>query len=121
MRDPAFGHRDWFTGEVIGNQDEWTEWDYALVTAYQIIQDNTNASGILSWENESENVMVEAVKKIDKFEQSRQNRTKGSEKKPYKPSPGETWVPRTKLQYGEWPTYREWVEAQIAEEAELLQ
>lgn len=80
-----------------------------------MIQDNTNSSGILEWENDSDNVVVEAVRKFDKFEQSRQNRTKGTKKKPYEAAPGEKWVPRTRLQWGEWPTYDEWVQKQIEE------
>lgn len=110
MRDPYSGHRDWFTGEVEDDKDEWTDWDYALVAAYQIVQDNTDSNGVLTWENESDNIEVLADRKISKFDASREAKTSG---KKYRPQPGERFVPNVHLMYGEYPTYSEWVEKQV--------
>lgn len=113
MRDPHFGHRNVLTGEPEGSSSEKTDWDYALIAAYQVIQDNTGSDGVLSWENDSDNIEVQAIKKTNKFEQSRENYTG---KKNYKKSRGEVFVPRVKKLAGEWPTWSDWVQAQIDEE-----
>jgi hypothetical protein len=118
MQDAHFGHRDWVTGEVIGDSSVKTDWDYALMAAYQIIQDNTLPSGILAWDNDADNVIIEAVRKTDKFEAAKQAITSG---KNYKGKKGEVWVPRNKLQWGEYPTYSGWVKEQIAAQDKLVQ
>lgn len=110
MRDPYYGHRDSFTGDPDGDKDEKTEWDYALMSAYQVIEDHTGSNGILIWENEADNIQVEAIRKTDKFEQARQSVVG---KKNYKPSKGEVFVPNVKKNFGEWPTYSEWVKSQV--------
>lgn len=66
MSDPAYGFRDPINGEVVGDVT-WTDWDYALVHALQLIEDYTDANGIPVWEKESDKMVVEAVKKIDRF------------------------------------------------------
>lgn len=110
MRDPYFGHRDWFTGKELGDREAWTSWDFALVAAYQIIQDHTDSNGILVWENEADNIEVLAERKTSKFDASRDSITSG---KNYKSKKGERWVPKVKKMYGEYPTYSEWLNEQI--------
>ena len=116
-RDPLFGHRDWFTGGPVRDKDEWTDWDFALVSAFQLISDLTDRDGLLVHEVENERMMVHAVRKINKFHASRDRMTKGSKKKGYEPQPGEYFVPELELRGGEWPTLEEYW-AQLAEEAE---
>lgn len=123
MGDDWFGHRHPLTGEPRGDKDEYTPWDYALMNAFQTIEDYTDkTSGLPVWEVEGEGVEVDAVKKINKFQAAIDNTTKGTEKKPYKPRPGEYFVPRMfsrKVdEHGEevYPTFREWVEATIEAE-----
>lgn len=114
MRDPYFGHRDPETGEEMSDREAWTSWDFALVSAYQIIQDHTDQDGILVWDNDADNIEVLAERKISKFDASRDAKTSG---KNYKPRPGERFVPKVKKTYGEYPTYSEWVQKQIEEDA----
>lgn len=110
MRDPYFGHRDWFNGEPLRDADEMTEWDYALIASLQIIEDNTDKHGLLAWETANERMTVDAVKQIDKFQAAIDRRTKGSPKKGYKPEPGEYFTPDLNLRGGEWPTYTAYLE-----------
>lgn len=117
MRDPFFGHRDPFTGDPLRPRDEWTRWDYALVSAYQLVQDLTTKSGLLAHEVENPRMDVLAIKKHDKFQAAVDRRTKGTKKKGYEPDPGEYFVPKLHLRGGEWPTLEEYWE-QMAEEAD---
>lgn len=110
MRDPWYGHRDPFGGRPRGDKDEWIDWDYALITALQIIEDNTDQNGLLRWVTDSDRVVVEAVKTQDKFQAAVDARTSG---KNYKPGHGERFYPRVQLRGGEFPTYREYVEKHI--------
>ena len=114
MRDPHFGHRDYFTGKPIRDREEWTEWDFALVAAYQLVEDLTDKHGLLRHEIENERMDVEAIKKFDKFQAAVDRTTKGG-KKGYNPSPGEYFVPRLKLRGGEWPTLQEYWEQSMRE------
>lgn len=116
MRDPYFGHRDWFTGEKTGDQNEWIDWDFALVSALQVIEDHTNKHGLLSWEVDNERMVVDAVKKIDPFQAAVDRKTKGSKKKGYTPDPGEYFVPDLILRGGEWPTYTSYIQELIDRE-----
>jgi len=93
MRDDWFGHRDYRNGRPIGDKDEWIQWDFHLIHALQIIEDNTDEYGLLAWERDDEAVEIDAVKKIHKFRASVDRITKGSAKKPYNPQPGEYFVP----------------------------
>lgn len=117
-RDDHFGHRDPFTGEPRG--EGWTSWDYALVNALQVIEDYTDKYGILVWERDDEAVEIDAVKRIHKFQSAVDRATAGTDKKPYKPSPGEYFVPeiwsrRTDEQGNEViQTYDEWLAKEIA-------
>lgn len=117
MRDPYFGNRDVLTGDPIRDRDEWTEWDYILVSVYQLIQDLTNKHGLLAHEVENERMVVEAIKKHDKFQAAVDRATKGSKKKGYTPDPGEYFVPRLYLRGGDWPTLEEYWASQ-GEESE---
>lgn len=121
MRDPYFGHRDWFTGEPLGDKDEKTKWDYALISALQVIEDHTNQHGVLIWEIENERMDVDAVKRTDKFQAAVDRKTKGSKKKAYSPDPGEYFVPELRLRGGEWPTYSDYIEDQIKKKDEEMQ
>lgn len=106
MGDSSFGHRLRATGDVVGDPDGFTSWDYALIAALQIIQDYTDDNGLLVWERDSERVEVIADKKIDPFRAVIERVTK---KKNYEPRPGEYFVPRLRLIGGEWPTLEEYV------------
>lgn len=117
MRDPYFGNRDVFTGDPIRDRDEWTSWDYALVSAYQLSQDLTNKHGLLVHEVENERMDVWAIKKHDKFQAAVDNATRGSKKKGYTPDAGEYFVPKLVHRGGEWPTLEEYW-AKLAEEAD---
>lgn len=110
MRDPYFGHRDWFTGEELDDREAWTDWDFALVASLQIIEDNTDKHGLLSWETACDRVDIKANKKIDKFQAAVDRQTKGTKTKGYQASPGEYFVPEVDLRGGEMPTYKEYIE-----------
>lgn len=120
MGDDWFGHRDPFTGEPIGDKDEYTSWDYALQNAFQAIEDYTDSkSGLLIWEIEDENAYVNANKKYNKFQAAIDKKTAGTPNKPYKAAPGEYFVPELKShvrdENGEpvFQTMREWMQKEI--------
>lgn len=115
MRDPYFGHRDWFTGEEQDDREAKTDWDYALMAAYQIIQDHTDSDGVLIWENESDNIEVNAKWRKSKFRAAVEQRTGG---KKYKAQKGEYFVPDVHKMWGEYPTYSEWIDKQVKEQSE---
>ena len=117
MQDAWYGHRDFYF-EPYGDRDEWVDWDYALVSALQTLEDLTDKNGIPVWESEAEFVDIQAKKKIDKFQASIDRKTKGTEKHPYKPEPGEAWVPDVSTRSGEWPTYRDYVKKMMSGEDE---
>lgn len=104
----------------MGNAEEWTDWDHALVTALQVIEDYTDEYGLLAWEREDDAVEIDAVKKIHKFKAAMDSRTKGSPTKPYVPTPGEYFIPevwsRRKDNEGNgvFQTYGEWLEREQA-------
>lgn len=112
MHDAHYGHRDPFTGEPNGDPSEWIEWDFILVTAYQVIEDYTDKHGNLIWEVESERVYVDAEKRIDKFQAAVDSRTKGTKNKGYTPTPGEYFVPKLDLRGGAMPTFSEYIKNQ---------
>ena len=111
FRDKAVGFRDPISGDIVG-EVEWTQWDYALVDAVQLIEDYSNQHGIPIWDAEADNVEIEAHRKIDKFEAAK-HRITGRDK--YKGQPGEYFVPVPKKRFGEWPTFESWLEAQDTE------
>ena len=111
MRDAWYGHRD-LNFEPEGDKDEWLDWDYALLTALQTIEDMTDSHGLPVWKTQPEAMDVKAVKKIDKFQAFVERATKGTDKNPYKPEPGETWLPDLEWRGRdeEYPTYRKYLE-----------
>lgn len=119
MGDDWFGHRDPLSWEPQGNAEEFLSWDWSLLNAFQTIEDYSDKHGLPTWELDDERVVVDAVRKIDKFQRAIDERTKGTEKKPYKPVPGEYFVPdvwsREKDEDGnsKFQTFREWVEKSI--------
>lgn len=119
MRDDWQGHRRITTGLPIGDKDEWTDWDHTLLDVFQTIEDYTDEYGLLVWQREDEAVMVDAKKKIHPFKESVDLATRGSESKPYKPLPGEYFVPdiwsKRKDENGNEviQTYKEWLEGEI--------
>lgn len=115
MRDAYFGHRDPFTGEPLRDRDEWTDWDYAIQGAFQLVNDLTDKHGLLRHEVESERVMVSAIRQTDRFQAAVDRMTSGGPKG-YKASPGEYWIPKLELRGGEWPTVEEYfaIEAEKA-------
>lgn len=121
MQDPYFGHRDWFTGEELADREAWTDWDFLLATALQIIEDHTNKHGLLQWEVDNERMDVIAEKKIDKFQAAVDRRTKGTSKKGYTPSPGEYFVPKLDLRGGEWPTYSDYIQDLVEKEPPVVE
>lgn len=123
MKDPWYGHRDYFF-EPDGDKGEWVAWDYSLASALQIIEDGTDkSSGLPHWMIDAEEADVIAVRRTDKFQAAIAKKTKGTEKRPYKAQPGETWVPEVSHSYGgdqELPTYREYL-AKLREVPEELE
>jgi len=116
MGDDWYGHRDPLTFEKTGDKEEFTSWDWSLLNAFQTIEDYTDSqSGLPIWEMEGDGVEVDAIRKVNKFKASIDNKTKGTERHPYKPKPGEYFIPEmfSRNTDGEgnevFPTYREWV------------
>jgi hypothetical protein len=125
MGDDWFGHRDPFTGAPVGDREEYTSWDFSLLNAFQTIEDYTDQkSGIPIWELDDERIVVEAVRKKNKFQAAIDLTTKGTEKKPYKPQPGEYFVPRMYSretdENGEevYQTFTQWVNKTVEEDSD---
>lgn len=99
------------------DKDEWTDWDYLLAEALQVIEDWTDQHGLLTYEARAheQRVIVEAHKKIDPFEAAKERKTKGTKNKPYNPQPGEFFVPKLLLADpdDEWPTREEYIRREI--------
>lgn len=122
MGDDWYGHRDPLTFAPMGDKEEYLSWDWALLNAFQTIEDYTDGeSGLPIWEVEGEGVEVDAVKKVNKFKASIATQTQGTEKRPYKGRPGEYFIPkmwsRKTDENGKevFPTFREYIEKSIAE------
>lgn len=115
MGDDWFGHRDPFTGEPEGDRDEWIDWDWLLSRALQTVEDWTNDHGLLRYEVDDHlrRVDVDAVKKIDRFEEAKARRTSG---KNYKPADGEYFIPRLSKRSKEWPTLEEHIQYLVDQE-----
>lgn len=120
MGDDWFGHRNPRTGEPRGDKEEYTRWDYALMSAFQTIEDYTDPkSGLPIWELDDERVVVSAVRRINKFDQAVALRTAGKKNKPYTPIPGEYFIPhvecREKNEDGsdKFQTITEWIQKQV--------
>lgn len=116
MQDHAYGFRDEWDWEQLTGEIHWLDWDYALSSALQIIEDNTDDSGILVWEKDSDNVEIDADRKINKFDAAKTRKTSG---KKYKPLAGEYFVPNLRLIDDEkpWPDRLSWLQEK-AEEAQ---
>jgi hypothetical protein len=118
LRDDWYGHRDPFSGAPEGDKDEWLDWDFALIDAFQTIEDYSDQYGLLQWELDDDDVVVDAIKKIHPFEQARDLATKGSKNKPYEPAPGEYFVPKMYKQFSDDPdfqTYEAWLKRKAEE------
>lgn len=118
MEDEFFGHRDPFSGEPVGDKDEWLPEDFALAKAAQAIETYTDSNGLRQWQKEDPLKVIDAERKIDPFRAAVERRTSG---KKYKAAPGEYWVPVVGAERpGNKPwSYQEWVEsihAKIEEE-----
>lgn len=120
MQDEWFGHRDPFTGEPDGDKDEWLDWDFALVNAFQTIEDYSDEYGLLVWERDDEAVEVDAIRKVHKFKAQVERIQNG---KRYKPIPGEYYTPkmttRRKDEDGnpKYQTYSEWVAKEVEKQS----
>lgn len=110
LQDHFAGFRDSYTFEVDGTP-HWTDWDYSLATALQLVEDYTDSeTGHLVFVEQSERVTFDATKYIKKSVAKVERMTNG---KNYKATPGERW--RTKpvvMDGGEMPTLTEWLEEQ---------
>lgn len=122
MRDDWHGHRDPFTGDRVGDRDEWIEWDHLLADTYQLIEDYTDPkSGLLIWEIEDEDVVVDAHAKVNKFQEAIDEKTN---MKNYKPANGQYFVPhmysRRKDENGvrQYQTFREWLAKEVEKATE---
>lgn len=119
MGDDWFGHRDPLTGMPQGDKDEYLSWDWALLNAFQTIEDYSDKHGLPTWEIDDERVVVEAHRRIDKFQRAIDERTRSTKAREYKPVPGEYFVPdvhsREIDENGNevFNTFREWVEKSI--------
>lgn len=112
MQDDWFGHRDWFTGEKIGDKDEWLSWDYALVQAEKTIEMYTMvSSGVTRWEHDDEDLEIQAEIFIDKFQEAVDQKTSA---KKYKAVNGGRFVPKliSHRKDGGYQTYSEWLSSQ---------
>lgn len=117
MRDEWFGHRDPITFEPTGDRTEFLRWDFILMDALEVVEGFMDPkSGLPIWELEDDNVFVYANRKINKFQAAIDEKTTGTAKKPYKPAPGEYFVPdmqtRSKDEDGNprFQTFSEWIE-----------
>lgn len=90
MRDEWFGHRDPFLGTPSGDKDEWLDWDFALATAFQTVEAYTDKNGIPEWRKQDPDVVIDAERKIEPFQQAVDQIKAG---KNYKQAPGEYFVP----------------------------
>lgn len=83
--------------------------------AVQTIEDFTTSDGLLAWEIEEDEVRVDAIKKINKFEAVKHRKTAG---KTYKATPGEYFVPSVRPPLGKerHQTFKEWREKSEAED-----
>lgn len=118
MRDDWFGHRDWITGSEVGDKDEWTAWDFAIVEAWQTIEDYTMPSGVLRWEHDDDDLEISADEFIDKFQQAVDAKTSA---KKYKPKNGVRFVPNliSRREDESFQTYQEWLSSQWAEDGRI--
>ena len=114
MGDDWFGHRHPWSGEKMGDRDEWIEWDHILSRTLQTIEDYSDQYGLLAWQLDDDAVVVDAKPKIHKFEQAKQEIENG---KNYKHAPGRYFVPDlyTRRSDGHIQTFREWIEKMAAE------
>lgn len=117
MQDDWHGHRDPFTGAKQGDKDEWLEWDFLLLNAFQTVEDFTDEYGILKWVHDDPAVRINAKSVIHKFAEARDRITSQPKRKTPK---GESFIPevysrRTDEEGNEvtW-TFREWVENQAS-------
>lgn len=111
LRDKYALHRHPASGEPLPGDPEWTEWDFALADALQLIEDFSDENGLLVWERDSDDVMVEAVKHTNPYDSAVERTTSRAS---YKKTPGEYFRPRLSLQSWakEWPTFKDWAESQ---------
>lgn len=112
FRDPEFGHRNSFTGQVVGDPTGWTEWDFAIGTAMQAISDGTTEEGHLIWELEDATAFPEPIKRWNKARRAIDDITNA---KNYKSSNGEYWITELRqrgVQPGneQFQTRAEWIE-----------
>lgn len=114
MRDDAFGHRDPFTGEVVGDKDEWTAWDYLIADVAQLIEDCTDENGFLVWEKDTgqeEPTAIIATLRRDRAAYTRQVFEKQNADALSKP--GAYVELRMKLRNGyEYPSHRDYFKRQ---------
>lgn len=118
MWDDWYGHRNPLTGKPTGDKDEWVPWDHALAQAYQTVEYYTNQNGIKQWQIDDPLEDIGAIRKFDPYQAAVDSMTKGTAKNPYKPSPGEYFVPDVKIRKGakrEMWTYADWVTAKTQE------
>lgn len=92
--DEYYGHRHSITGKPRGDREEWLPIDFLLARAYDEIKSFTRRSGVFEWVHDDPEVEIEAERDIDRFNAYVENVTKGTDKNPYKPVPGESWVPK---------------------------
>lgn len=125
MGDDWFGHRDPLTGRPMGDRTEYTRWDWALANAVQTIEDFTDdKSGLPQWELDDERIEVYALKRVNKFQQAIDESTRGTAGKPYKPKPGEYFIPEIHSRQVDedgnevFPTFREWIDKNAAKDAD---
>lgn len=118
MADDWYGHRNPFTGDPEGDKDEWLEWDYLLLNAFQIIEDFTDPdSGILQWKLEDPSLRVTAERYIHPWHEAVESKTGA---KNYKASPGERFRPvvDSARKDGSLWTMTQWFEEKAKEKAE---
>lgn len=112
LQDPYALHRHWWDRywEPDPVRDtQWTNWDYVLVKAYQVIQDMTDASsGQLLWLSQSGRVFWDTESRIDGAEAAVQKATE--ERKKLEPGERIFAVNPHVAPGEELPTMIEWLE-----------
>lgn len=109
----GFGHTDPFTGLIVGNADDWIDWDYALASAWQLHEDMIDVNrGLPIHHIQSKRVKVVAELYTDKIDEAI-DKAQAAKGENWKPKPGQHWIPRLKtVDGGELPTLEEFFEEQ---------
>ncbi len=119
MGDEWFGHYNLVTGRPNGDRNEWIDWDFALMKAFEIIEAYTDQDGIPEWKKRDPAEKIDAERKINSFHAAKDRITSA---KKYTAAPGEYFIPvlESKRTDGELWTYSEWRDAEREKALEAI-